>query len=110
MGIGKVSVRLSVIEWLEEEHRLKTLRDLVGRALAIPGLLFGLDRARVLMSKASATTPFEERRRLRDALSAPNLTRPPLPSEAHARLLLVFREYIIKLQELLGRDLSGWLK
>jgi len=51
-----------------------------------------------------------QRRRLRDALSAPNLTRPPLPPEARARLLPVLCEDIIKLQELLGRDLSGWLK
>ena len=51
-----------------------------------------------------------QRRRLKDALSTRNLTRPPLPPEARARLLPVFRQDIIKLQDMLGRDLSGWLK
>ncbi len=54
--------------------------------------------------------PHAQRVRLKDALSTRNLTRPPLPPEARARLLPVFREDITKLQELLGRDLSGWLK
>ncbi len=63
-----------------------------------------------LTRMAGWVIPHAQRRRLRDALSTRNLTRPPLPPEARPRLLPVFREDIIKLQDLLGRDLSGRLK
>ncbi len=63
-----------------------------------------------LTRMAGRFIPHAQRRRLKDALSTRNLTRPPLPPEARARLLPVFRQDIIKLQDMLGRDLSGWLK
>jgi hypothetical protein len=34
---------------------------------------------------------------------------PPLPEEARREVIEAFREDILELQELLGRDLSGWL-
>jgi hypothetical protein len=49
-------------------------------------------------------------RRIGDRLRRQNLTRPTLPSEMRRRLIEVYREDIVELQEMLGRDLSGWLK
>jgi hypothetical protein len=39
-----------------------------------------------------------------------NLVKPPFPPEVRARLVEDYREDILKLQVLLGRDLSNWLK
>ncbi len=39
-----------------------------------------------------------------------NLIKPPIPTAARDELGLVFREDIVKLQELLQRDLSPWLR
>lgn len=39
-----------------------------------------------------------------------NLVKPPLPEEARRRLVEEYREDITKLQGLIGRDLSGWLR
>jgi hypothetical protein len=39
-----------------------------------------------------------------------NLARPPLDPGTRARLLELYRPDILALQDLLGRDLSGWLK
>lgn len=48
-------------------------------------------------------------RSLGDRLRRQNLTRPTLPAEMRRRLIEVYREDIVELQEMLGRDLSGWL-
>src|SRR3712207_5524917 len=37
------------------------------------------------------------------------LHRPRIPAEAHARLRALYREDTLKLQDLIGRDLSNWL-
>jgi hypothetical protein len=41
--------------------------------------------------------------------SQPSQT-PPLTPEIRARLIDVYRDDILKLQDLIGRDLGGWLK
>lgn len=43
-------------------------------------------------------------------LKARNLSRPPLPSHVREQLLEAYRPDILGLQDLLQRDLSGWLK
>jgi hypothetical protein len=53
--------------------------------------------------------PEELKRRIRDAVSDRNLERPQISAEARARLLGVLRPDILKLQDLIGRDLSAWL-
>ncbi len=46
-----------------------------------------------------------------DELKTRNLVEPPpLRSEVRRQLILVFREDILKVQELIHRDLSGWLE
>ncbi len=50
------------------------------------------------------------KRRLLARIEANNLRKPPLSAEARARLIAAYREDIGELQELLGRDLSGWLQ
>jgi hypothetical protein len=49
-------------------------------------------------------------RRIGDRLRRQNLTRPPLPAELRRQLTEVYREDIQELQDMLGRDLSHWLK
>ena len=50
------------------------------------------------------------KRRLLARLEANNLRKPPLGEEARARLVAAYREDTSELQDLLGRDLSGWLQ
>lgn len=58
--------------------------------------------------------PHESRRRLRErllnALRNQNLTKPPFPLEIQRQLEEVYREDVLKLQELIQRDLSEWLQ
>ena len=49
-------------------------------------------------------------RRIGDQLRRRNLTRPQLPEGERRSLIEVYREDVAELQEMLGRDLSGWLK
>jgi hypothetical protein len=34
---------------------------------------------------------------------------PPMPEETRMELIEAYREDVLKLQDLIGRDLSGWL-
>ena len=54
--------------------------------------------------------PEEIKRRIRDAVSDRNLEKPQFPEAAKDHLKKELREDILKLQDLLNRDLSGWLK
>jgi hypothetical protein len=49
-------------------------------------------------------------RRIGDRLRRQNLTKPPLPENLRRHLIEVYREDILELQGMLGRDLSHWLK
>ena len=49
-------------------------------------------------------------RRVGDRLRRQNLTKPPLPQEIRRQLTEVYRADIIRLQDMLQRDLSHWLK
>lgn len=54
--------------------------------------------------------PEKVKRRIRDAVSDRNLFKPPCPEDARDRLKRELREDILKLQNLLKRDLSAWLQ
>jgi Sulfotransferase family len=47
---------------------------------------------------------------LRSRLRYRNLDKPPLAAEARTELIEAFRDDVVKLQDLLGRDLSAWLR
>lgn len=77
----------------------------------------GVPRNRVLRSvltKASAATPVVKDyvpRRLRRYIGNKMLTKPPrLSPETRQRLIEVYRDDILKLQRLIQRDLTSWLK
>lgn len=53
--------------------------------------------------------PNDTRAYIRDALARRNLRRPPLPDAARDLLVDALRDDILRLQDLIGRDLSGWL-
>ncbi len=54
--------------------------------------------------------PFRMRRRIVRSLMNANVSRPRLPAEVRERLVAVYREDILRLQDLIGRDLSHWLR
>lgn len=54
--------------------------------------------------------PKEKRQQLRDALVKQNITKVELDAESRARLTLMYRDDILKLQDLIDRDLSAWLE
>jgi hypothetical protein len=64
-----------------------------------------------LKSVAKALLPAELRWRVKQGLLSPNLTRPaPLAPEVRHQLIEIFRPDILELQDLIGRDLSHWLR
>ncbi|MCP5433182.1 MAG: sulfotransferase [Alphaproteobacteria bacterium] len=58
---------------------------------------------------AAAVIPYDLRRRIRDALAARNMERDDMPAEARARLVAALRDDVLRLQDLVGRDLISWL-
>jgi len=72
-------------------------------------LLLKSDRARRLPEpfKVVLSSPFVSRTATK--VRAGNLTKPPFPGQAREALGAVFREDILRLQDLLARDLSPWL-
>lgn len=54
--------------------------------------------------------PERLKRRVRDAISDRNLEKPMLSTEAKAHLKIVLSDDILRLQDLLKRDLSSWLE
>lgn len=73
--------------------------------------------SRMLKEKSLAKSAFKlvasrrSRRSLRDKLSSLNLAaKPPYPPEVRQRLCDFYREDILKLQKMIDRDLSTWLK
>jgi len=67
-----------------------------------------------LLSGQNAVTAILERvpggAWLRTKLRYGNLAKPPFPPQVRAELIAEFREDVLNLQDLLERDLSGWLK
>jgi hypothetical protein len=77
--------------------RSRTLQNLLGRP----------SRARAALRRF---LPEPTYRRALEALSRWNLSRPRLPAEVRALLIEEYREDILRLEDLLGRDLSAWLR
>lgn len=68
-----------------------------------------LMRPHRLTRLAGRWVPNAIKRRIRDAVSDRNLVKPPFPEQAKEFLKAELREDILKLQDLLKRDLSAWL-
>ena len=67
-------------------------------------------RPNLLGSIAAFFLPLAVRRRIRDRISSLNVARAEFSPTARARLAAKLRPDILELQEMLGRDLSGWLE
>lgn len=67
-------------------------------------------RPNLLGSIAALFLPLSVRRRIRDRISRLNVARTEFSPTARARLAAKLRPDILELQEMLGRDLSGWLQ
>lgn len=64
-----------------------------------------------LKAAAKAVLPAAFRRRVKSRLMAPNLTKPaPLDPDVRREVLEIFRPDVLRLQDLLNRDLSSWLR
>jgi hypothetical protein len=62
-------------------------------------------------SVAKTLLPDRQARRAWERLLSLNLTKaPPIPQEVRTELIEEFRQDILNLEDLLGRDLSGWLR
>jgi hypothetical protein len=69
-----------------------------------------IKRPNPLKSAAKAILPEKTRKRLSMNLQNRNLSKaPPMPEETRMELIAAYREDVLKLQDLIGRDLSGWL-
>jgi len=66
-------------------------------------------RPNVLATLAALVVPMGARRKIRDMVSRRNLARDHMPPDARARLQGLLRDDIVRLQGLIGRDLSHWL-
>ena len=69
-----------------------------------------LTEPRVSKNLLKTLVPARWSRRIGDHLRERNLTKPPLSPKIRSQLIEIYREDIIKLQDMLQRDLSHWLK
>jgi hypothetical protein len=81
----------------------------------------GLPKSRALLAFLGKPNPLKTalrpivpkglRERIFVNLKTRNLSKaPPMPEEARAELIEAYREDVVRLQELIGRDLSRWLE
>ncbi len=63
-----------------------------------------------IKSAAKLLVPKKFRRKLLMNMQNKILVKPPFPEKERKQLLEDYREDVLKLQELIGRDLSGWLR
>jgi hypothetical protein len=76
-------------------------------ARAVHGLM---DTPNPLRTVAKAVLPASLRYRIRTRLKIRNLVKPAFPPDVRAELVAGYREDTLRLQDLLGRDLSAWLR
>jgi hypothetical protein len=69
-----------------------------------------LSEPRLSKNVVKQFVPAKASRRIGDRLRSLNFTKPPLPEEMRRQLTEVYREDILKLQDMIERDLSHWLK
>ena len=75
------------------------------------GFLVSLVRKRHPVKTAiKPLVPATVRRRLVSGLQKRVLTRPPFPPEVRRELVEAYREDVLRLEDLIGRDLSAWLR
>ena len=128
-AFGREKLRVYLYEDLKREPGA-LLRDAYGflgvDASFVPNLALkhnvsGIPKNRLVHSLLRGRNPVKSalkpllpqglRRKLLVDLERRNLEKaPPIPSETRRRLVEEYREDVMKLQDLIGRDLSGWLK
>ena len=54
--------------------------------------------------------PYRLRKRLVKSLTNRNLDKPQLPTKIRRTLIDIYRNNILELEEIIERDLSGWLE
>lgn len=69
-----------------------------------------LTKPNVLRTFLGQLLPLKTRKRIGISLKNQNLVKPRLSSEVRTRLIEIYREDILKLQDSIGRDLTDWLE
>lgn len=67
-------------------------------------------RPNFVASLSAMVVPMSARRKIRDRVSRRNLARDHMPEDARVRLQGLLKEDILQLQDMIGRDLSHWLR
>ncbi len=75
-----------------------------------PALHAFLTESRPSKNWLKPLVPFQVRKRIKTHLNRRNLVKPPLAEDLRQNLIEGFREDISKLQDMIQRDLSHWLK
>jgi hypothetical protein len=98
---------LGVDEGFEPDTSVRHNVSGVPRSRALYDLV---NRPNRVKAAAKAVLPAAWRKRLSSGVRRRNLEKPPLPPEVRRELVEGYREDVEKLQGLIGRDLSGWLR
>ncbi len=76
----------------------------------LQNLLAGKSAASRLLKPLKLLVPKKHRQQLKSKVTQSNLKRPTMSAEARAYLIDLYRDDITSLQDLIGRDLSHWLR
>jgi len=68
-----------------------------------------LSKPNLIKEPIKLLLPSSLRKQIVEKLRVKNLSRPPMAPETRVRLTAIFRDDILKLQDLIQRDLSNWL-
>jgi hypothetical protein len=98
---------LGVDEQFVPDLAARPNRSGIPRSRALQRFLTRPNRTRETLGRILPDVAY---RRALKALSHWNLSRPKLPAELRALLIEEYREDILRLEELIGRDLSSWLQ
>jgi len=103
---------MKIFDFLGVEDRTRIRLSEKYNASGIPQnrFLHGfLTRPNILKTYGKRFFPEKSHYRLLTRFMNRNLAKPPLSAEVRSRILPVYREDILKTQDLIGRDLSSWL-
>jgi hypothetical protein len=109
----RAGVLRDVLRFLEVDETLLPDISEEYNVTAVPRSRFmnaALNRQTRLKPIVRACLPSKSRKRLLNWLNRMNSKRPRLAPEIRAELIEGYREDILKLQDLIGRDLSAWLR
>ena len=114
LGADPVAVSRDIFGFLGVDDSFAPDTSLRHNVSGIPkskALVSIIKRPNPIKSVAKAVLPEGLRKRMSVSVQNRNLKKaPPMPEGAMRELVEAYREDVLKLQDLIGRDLSGWLR